>query len=287
MSNHNITTAQAAAAGPNTHSHTHLPSARPSGHPMRLVRPAWLGPKKLAAGALIGTAILVSLPSPMAQAGPVPVTISLSSDVFPTGGAVPGGMSGTIPVSTGASVTLTASQYLYQPATSPATSPTVYEFMFWDVNSRAITTSTATFTVSGGAATIGASAWYVPICVVASSCSGGASSVTTWAFSLTSDSVLPGTPIGSVTPASAWTSPSTSVSTATAVNIVALPYLGVHNKFGGTAFRSWFAFGGASTIIVSGGDMQVPAGESHYAVAFYTHYSGPTPPICVGYPHCL
>ncbi len=61
--------------------------------------------------------------------------------------------------------------------------------------------------------------------------------------------VLPESPIESVLPATAWTSPSTSVSTATAVKITASEYLGTHTKSSFTKFRSWFVFGGGQFTI--------------------------------------
>jgi hypothetical protein len=238
---------------------------------------------KLALALLMGAALLMFVPAP-AQAGPLSAVVALGSKLFPTGTAVPGGVSGTILALRGSSVTLKAPQYLYQPATPPATSPTVYEFMFWDVHTTLIATEKAKFTVPSTGPVL-ATAWYLPVCVT-SSCGGGASAVTTWAFSLTNYKVLPDTPIDSVTPTSAWTSPSTSVSTATAVEIEAQSYIGTETPTSGTVFSSWFVFGGASTVSISGLDLNVPAGESPYAIAFYYQYTG-YKVICIGYPHCI
>ena len=243
--------------------------------------------RKLPLGVLIGAALVMSLPA-AAQAGPVPATIELGSNVFPTGAPVPGGLSGAVPVTGGSAVKLTAPQYLYQPSVPPGSLGTVYEFMFWDINSALVNTGTAHFTAPSAGTDFKATAWYLPVCVVSSSCSGtGPSYVTTWAFSLSNDKVLPVTPISSVAPSSAWTAPSTSVSTATAVKIAAQPYIGPHSKFGGTVFGSWFVFGGASTVTVSGTNLDVPAGESPYAIAFYNQYTYPIPPPCIGYPYCI
>ncbi len=238
---------------------------------------------KLAFAVLMGTVLFVFMPVP-AQAGPLSAVVALGSKLFPTGTPVPGGVSGVILALRGSSVTLKAPQYLYQPATPPATTPTVYEFMFWDVHTTLIATERAKFTVPSSGPVL-ATAWYLPVCVT-SSCGGGASAVTTWAFSLTSYKVLPDTPIGLVTPASAWTSPSMSVSTATAVNITAQSYLGTETSTSGTVFSSWFVFGGASTVTISGLDLNVPAGESPYAIAFYYQYTH-SPIICIGFPHCI
>jgi hypothetical protein len=243
--------------------------------------------KRLAVGALIGTAFLAGVPA-AAQASPASAIMTISSDAFPSGASLPGGLSGTVAVTGASSVALTAPEYLYQPSNPPGTLGTVYEFMFWDVNSTLVNTQSADFTAPGGGSSFTASAWYLPVCVVSSSCSGGGpSSVTTWAFSLTENKVLPGTPISSVSPSSAWVPPSTSVSTASAVTIDALAFLGAHTKFFGTPFRSWFVFGGGGSK-VSGNSLQVPAGESPYAIAFYSQYSSHIPPIpCPGYPHCV
>ena len=162
---------------------------------------------------LIGAGLL--LPG-AAQATTPSATLHLSSKLFPTGAPAADGVSGTIPASPGGAVKLTAPQYLYEPAVPPATTPTVYEFAFWNANAKLEKTANATFHVPNTGTAFDATAWYLPI-------GGGCQTVcppelNTWAFSLTKDEVLPGTPIGKVSPLSAgWTSPSTTVSTATAV----------------------------------------------------------------------
>ncbi len=246
-----------------------------------------LVPRKFACAVLLGAAFFASIPA-VAQASPVPARVTISSEVFPTGATVPGGLSGSVAVTGGTSVTLSAPEYVYAPSVPPGALGTVYQFMFWDVNSALINTGTAEFTAPTGGRAFDATAWYLPVCVVSSSCSGSEpTAVTTWAFSLANDKVLPGTPVNSVAPSSAWTAPSTSVSTATGVKIGALPFYGAHTKFFGQPFSSWFVFagGGATT---SGLDLQVPGGESPYAIAFYGQYSFHLPPIpCPGYPHCI
>jgi hypothetical protein len=250
--------------------------------------PKWrrLVSRKLLPSVLVGAAVFGSMPA-VAQAGTLSETMTLGSSVFPTGAPVAGGLSGSVVVRESSTIKLTAPQYLYEPSVPPGSMGAVYEFMFWDVNSTLASTEAAQFTAPSSGSPFAATAWYLPVCVVASSCPGtGAPAVTTWAFSLTADQVLPGTPIGTVNPASAWASPSTSVSTATAVNIAASSYFGPHTKFGGTAFSSWFVFGGGGAS-VSGLDLSVPAGESPYAIAFYNQYSFHLPPPCIGYPHCI
>ena len=246
-----------------------------------------LVPKKLACAVLLGAAVFASIPA-VAQASPASARVTINSEVFPTGTSLPGGLSGSVPLTAGASVTLTAPEYVYQPSVPPGAPGTVYQFMFWDVNSALINTGTAHFTAPSGGTAFGATAWYLPVCVVSSSCSAsGPTAVTTWAFSLANDKVLPGTPVDSVSPSSAWTTPSTSVSTATAVKIGALPFYGAHTKFFGQPFSSWFVFGGGGAT-TSGLDLQVPAGGSPYGIAFYSQYSFHIPPTpCPGYPHCI
>jgi hypothetical protein len=241
---------------------------------------------RLVLGALVATMLVTFMPA-TAQAGTLAAVVAVGSRLFPSGAPAPDGMFGALLVRRGSSAVLTAPQYLYQTPTPPATSATVYEFMFWDVDATLINTENAKFTVPSSGGPFRATAWYLAICVGPSSCpGGGASAVTTWAFSLTHDKVLAGTPISSVTPASAWTSPATTVSTTTAVDITAQSYLGLHSDFSGTEFSSWFAFGGGTTI--SGLNLDVSAGESPYAIAFYLDYSsGPTKPPCIGFPHCI
>jgi hypothetical protein len=222
---------------------------------------------------LIGAGLL--LPG-AAQATTPSATLHLSSKLFPTGAAAVDGVSGTIPVSPGGAVKLTAPQYLYEPAVPPATTPSVYEFAFWNANAKLKKTANATFHVPSAGTAFDATAWYLPI-------GGGCQTVcppelNTWAFSLTKDEVLPGTPIGKVSPLSAgWTSPSTTVSTATAVKVTALDYFGTFNKFDFTKFNSWFALLGAD-VHTNGVYLKVPAGESPYAVAFYNQYTTSPPP---------
>jgi hypothetical protein len=248
--------------------------------------------------AVAGAALPMFVPS-VAQASPSPATLTLSSYEFPTRTALPGGLSGTVPLTGGSSVTLTAPEYQYEPATT--TAPASYwEFMFWDVDATSITTETATFTAPATGGAFEGTAWYAQICVAPANpvpgssppCSGGPTYVSTWAFSLTNYKVLPGTPISTVTPVTsppAWTSPSTTVSTATTVNIAALPFLNVHNKYMSTSFSSWFVFGSPATVAVSGLELRVDEGVSPYAVAFYKQFTAPPgPPIpCPGHPHCV
>ena len=101
---------------------------------------------KLALALLMGAALVMFMPA-AAQAGPLAAVVAVRSNLFPTGTPAPGGASGVLLVRRGSSAMLTAPQYLYQPATPPATTATVYEFMFWDVHTTLIATETAKFTV--------------------------------------------------------------------------------------------------------------------------------------------
>jgi hypothetical protein len=217
---------------------------------------------------------------------------------------VPGGMTGIVRLKRGWSDTLTAPGYVYQPAASPGTSAWVYGFMFWDVDATVITSNAAQFYVPTTGGDFNATAWYERTCAAGSSCSGGGGTpaVSTWAFSLTHDKVIPGTPITSVTPGSAWTSPSQSVSTATtAASIDAFPYwVGAHGSntppsaaapnykgpaLPSTVFALWQTYPFVGTTGPSGTctrtatsscpdlDQVVPQGGSPIAIAYYETYT--------------
>jgi hypothetical protein len=213
----------------------------------------------------------------VAQAAPS--VMKVSSSLFPSGTPVPGGMSGAVLVSGGKLGTLTAPEFIYQPPVSPSTAGTVYEFMFWDINAVLKPRRKAAFIAPGGT-TFQATAWY--LATGGGSCPGVCpTAVTTWAFSLNTYKVLTESPIQSVLPATAWTSPSTSVSTATAVNIAASESLST--PF--TKFTSWFVFGGGK-FKIKGAHLIVGAGESPYAIAFYSP-SGLSPKIKCKSPKCI
>jgi hypothetical protein len=292
MVNDNIGRARAAISNEDVRHRTPRDSScqHPGGR-RRTLRDALrrLVPRELALAAVAGAALSMFVPA-VAQAGPLPATLILSSYEFASGATLPGGLSGAVPLTGGSSVTLTAPEYQYELAT-PTAPASYWQFMFWDVNATVVTTETATFTAPTTGGAFEGTAWYLPICVVGA-CGGGAPQVTTWAFSLTKYEVLSGTPISSVTPVTsppAWTSPSTAVSTATAVNIAALPFLGVHNKYISTPFSSWFVFGSPATVTVSGLGLQVDEGQSPYAIAFYKQFTAPSgpPSPCPGHPHCV
>jgi hypothetical protein len=215
----------------------------------------------------------------VAQAAPS--LMKISSRLFPSGTEVPGGMSGGALVTGGKLAALTAPEFIYQPppASSPTAAGTVYEFMFWDVNAALKRKEKAIFIAPSGTI-FQATAWYLAI--GGGGCVGICpTAVTTWAFSLSTYKVLPESPIESVFPATAWTAPSTSVSTATAVKITASEYLGSHTLTSFTKFRSWFVFGGGK-FAISGPKLAVGKGESPYAIAFYLQGGLPPLPKCKG-----
>jgi hypothetical protein len=265
-------------------------SSQRSSHPSR-----WRAAKrsvatKLALCSLIGAVLFLMVPT-ASQAGPVAATLILNSEVFPGNTPLSGGVSGTIPGTAGSKVTLTAPGFIHEPAPTPSSStttatapslPTVYEFVFWDVNATAFTAAKAVFRVPSAGGPFFATAWYLEVCILGvtttTGCGGGGPTLRTWVFSLTEQHVLPGTPISSVSPASDQTSP-TSVSTATPpVKVTALTFFGVLNKFVQTRFISWFAFGAPSGVLISGLSLQVNDAESVDAVAFYKTFTETTPP---------
>jgi hypothetical protein len=235
--------------------------------------------------AFVCAALPALMPS-AAEAGPLAATLRVGSKEFPSGALLPGGEFGTITVAAGP-VTLTAPEYVYELSKPPGTLGTVFEFMFWDIDHTLYSTERATFVPAGTLRL--ATAWYLPVCVVSTSCGGGGvPTLTTWAFSLMKYKVLAATPIASVTPSTAWTSPSTHVSTSSAVSVTAQSYLGAHTlASGSTTFGSWFVFGAPSSVKVSALDLTVPAGVSPYAIAFYNQTPPYHKPICIGYPTCI
>jgi hypothetical protein len=244
---------------------------------------------------LIALPLAVSLAIAAAQAMPAAANggtatahaqMQLGTGLFPTGGPVPDGFSGTVPVAAGKSDTITAPQYLYQPPASPSDSPSYYKFVFWDVGATPAATSPVggtlfvkpkvTFTAPSAGTVFDATAWYVPTggpggCgdpLPGDKC-GTEASVS--AFSLTYDTPLTASPIASVTPASAETSAGAVSTTGVSPTIAAQDCL--HGFFVGTrcstnnVFNTWFRIG-ASTAS-SGLNVTVKAGHSPWLIAMY------------------
>ena len=176
-------------------------------------------------------------------------TMYQSYRVLPTGAKVPGSGSTTSVLKSGGSDTLTA------PYVIPGTiAGTAYRFLFWDIDGRLYMHRKAKFVAPSHQAAFAADAWY--LLTGGGSCPGCPTYVTTYGFSLPEHKTLPGSPIASVVPSSAWTPPSASVSTTTAVTITAANPV---------EFVKWLAPGATAT----GTQLAVGAGVSTIAIAFY------------------
>jgi hypothetical protein len=197
-------------------------------------------------------------------------TMTLSYLVYPIGTPVPGmPIIPPIPVQAGAQLApLTAPPVVDNPTPPPPPAAQSYAFAFWDINATQYGTPLAppsSWTVPQQ--DFSATAWYWP------NVGGPAPLVTTYAFSLNKNQVIPGqTPIHSVTGAP-WTSPSTTVATTgdSPVVITADTLIG-----GSGRFVSWMQFGDGT---VSGLTLTVPANRGAQAIAFY---GIPVPDPCAG-----
>lgn len=208
-------------------------------------------------------ASVIALSAGFAQAG----TVTIKYRVFPDG-------SNILPpeVVTG-SVKDTAKATLYS-----KTSGVAYEFLFWNIGGRLNLDPTINYTPPKKDF---ATAWYLQTGSGPGSPCQPNCAVATWAFTLSGDRVLKGvTPIGSVTPASAWTSGSTSVSTmggpvtVTAADTVTSPA-------GAQQFVKWVVLAGKA---VPGKSFSVPAQTNSDDIGFFRlEPAGPTKPI---YPPC-
>jgi hypothetical protein len=254
--------------------------------------------RKVSPPLVVASLLALALVLPAAAQASPSATMTVSSSLFPSGAAAPDGVTGKVHVVAGSSVTLTAPRYLYEPGTASA-SPSVDEFIFWDVNATLQRKVKARFTAPSTG--FSATAWYLPIgggCAAGQTCVGD---VTTWAFSLASNRPLSFTPISSVTPAAAWTLGSSSVSTTDAavlaaghVQVTAASRLSFSGtpvpvpKFGGYyAFSSWFQFAGDGKV--SGVFLTVPKNGASDSIAFYATVPPiPPPPHCggLGEPPC-
>lgn len=218
-----------------------------------------------------------------AFAGTPSATLTLGSYVFPSGQPTLDPMSGTVAVTPGSSVTLTAPQYLYEPAASPTGSPTEYEFIFWDADATLGTTAKYTFTAPLTATAFKAQAWYLQV----GGCSGPCTpDVSASAFSLTQYAPLPQSPIGAVSPSSAQTGPGTVLTTSAAVlsagkvQVTAANCIGVCSKYSRNVFNTWFQLGDGT---IANPVLTVPANGSSIAIAFYDSVQiAPPPPPCGG-----
>lgn len=171
---------------------------------------------------------------------------------------------GTIPVTAGASITLSAFKTITE-------APNTYGFLFWDTEVSIGPDPSVTFTAP--ASDFAVDAWYME-----QGPSGGppGTGVTTVAFNRNEHGAIPGTPIASVTPAGAWSgSPSTTVSTTTSSSPAAITARAEIAPYG--LFLRWVQFGNGS---ISGNVLTVPASGASLAIAFY---GIPVPDPCQTY----
>jgi hypothetical protein len=175
--------------------------------------------------------------------------MSLSYKQFPDGTVLQD--MGTIPVTSGASVSLSAFPAFTEKAVT-------YGFLFWDTEVSVSSDSSVTFTAPG--TDFAVDAWYVE-----EGGGGGGTGVTTWAFSRNQHQVIPGTPISSVNISGAWSGPpSTTVSTTTSTRPVEITAVAKIVPYG--LFLKWLQFGNGS---ISAAVLTVPASGAAWAVAFF------------------
>jgi hypothetical protein len=216
---------------------------------------------------LLSAAIVAGFMVPgAALAAPNGPTMVITLRAFPSGTVVPSQLNGTVLLSPGSQVNLSA------PAT--AYSPNPYGFAFWNITSDVRTTPSISFTAPTDTSTFYATAWYLPVGGPCPGCPSG-TGVTTFAFSMNNDQILSTTPIASVNPSSAWAGPpATFVSTTSSASPVAITAL---SKIGGSGlFNRWLQFGNGS---VAGSVLTVPSSGASFAIAFY---GIPVPDPCEG-----
>lgn len=183
-------------------------------------------------------------------------TMKLSFVQFSSGVPVPTTTPTTEKLSPKSTAVLIAPKYLYAPG-PPALQ---FQFEFWVINGGLDTDEVASFEVPS--ADFDATAWYLQI-----GGNGDGTGVTTWAFSVNKNEVIPGaTPIASVSVSGAWPGPpSTTVSTTISSSPVGINALSLLPPYG--KFMEWFQLYGNGTI--SGSTLTVPAKGASAAIAFY------------------
>lgn len=214
---------------------------------------------------IVRLALIVGLVLPIARpaqalASPSGPTLVITLRAFPTGTPIPHTLAGTVQLAPGAQVSLTAPAQVFGPGNpQPA-----YGFGFWNITTDVRTTQTVTYSAPTDTSTIQATAWYWPL--GGSTCPTCLPAVSTYAFSLNYDQVLPSmTPIASVTPPGAWKGGnSTGVATTTSASPVAITAKSLIGGYG--RFQKWLNFGNGS---VSNSILTVPANGSSQAIAFY------------------
>jgi hypothetical protein len=266
---------------------------------------------KLVALPLAAALIMAGAQAMPARAGgttpPAYATMDEGTGLFPTGGSVPNEFGGKVDVTPGKSIQLKAAKFLASNV-SNASGPSIYEFAFWDVGATPahpsplsgtlIPTRTATFTAPAAGTEFDATAWYVAVgggCGDPLPDGGCGTEAAVSAFDLSTETPLSTNPIGSVLPASDWTSPSSSVSTIdvsptiTAQTCLGGTYSTEKFDFGCTTslgFKRWFEIG-STTLTTPELSLTVPEGTSPSLIAMYdylpesssgTHFCIPGPP---------
>lgn len=156
------------------------------------------------------------------------------------------------------SLTLSAPGTIIIPDPMNPGSTLAFAFLFWNVKGSVSGTPSVSVADVGSAA-VTASSWYLQ---TGGGGGGGSPTVSTAAFSITQDLVLPDSPIQSVTPGAAWAGgAATGVATsAAAVQITAKSAIGSEN------FQDWVIFGAGSP---AGLVLSVPQNGSAIALATY------------------
>lgn len=155
------------------------------------------------------------------------------------------------------SLTLSAPGTIIIPDPMNPGSTLTFAFLFWNVKGS-VSGMPSVSVADVGSAPFTASSWYLQT----GGGGGGLPTVSTAAFSITQDLVLPDSPIQSVTPGPAWAGgAATGVATAAAaVQITAKSAIGSEN------FQNWVVFGAGSP---AGLVLSVPQNGSAIAMATY------------------
>jgi hypothetical protein len=212
----------------------------------------------------LAAASLLCLGVSLAPSHALASTMTLSYLWFPTAGTtVPAGTSvpclgsTTVPnVMPGTTSTNMAPMKVYcDVAGQPM--PVGFTFLFWNAAAVLEPNLSAPCTAPSDNSNFSCTAWYVE------DVGGPATLVTTYAFSLNQNQVLAGqTPIATVTPTSAQTSPTMASTAMSAVQILAKTQIGGFGRW-----KSWVQFGG--NVMIAGSTISAPLKGGGQAIAFY------------------
>jgi hypothetical protein len=247
--------------------------------------------KALLMSLTVTAAMAATAVAPAAQAKtPAYATVQLGTQEFLDNMPVPGGQSGTIEVTPGSTINLSAPAYIYVPPTASDPSPQIWQFAFWDTGAtpslptaghgKAQQSTSVKFKAPSGG-TFDATAWYLPYgggCPADQICPP---SVTAVVFNESQDKPVPGlNPIAKVKPGSALMAGTATVSTdGVSPTIYAQTCVGgtfeaqkgpfgVHGCSSSQVFSTWLGSGTSSTAD------KVPAGDDGYVIAV-TDYKPP------------